>query len=51
MIAGNNKIPFSVEDRVDSPISLYAATKKTNELIAHSYSHLFDLNTTGIWIL
>lgn len=45
---GNNKIPFSVEDRVDNPISLYAATKKTNELIAHSYSHLFDLHTTGL---
>ena len=45
---GNDKIPFSVEDRVDSPISLYAATKKTNELIAHTYSHLFNLNTTGL---
>ena len=45
---GNKKIPFSVEDRVDSPISVYAATKKSNELIAHTYSHLFDLNTTGL---
>jgi UDP-glucuronate 4-epimerase len=44
----NKKIPFSVEDRVDSPISLYAASKRSNELIAHSYSHLFDLKTTGL---
>jgi len=48
-VYGNNKtIPFSVEDRVDTPISLYAATKRANELIAHSYSHLFDLHTTGL---
>ena len=45
---GNKKTPFSVEDRVDSPISVYAATKKSNELIAHTYSHLFGLNTTGL---
>lgn len=45
---GNKKIPFSVEDRVDNPISLYAATKKSNELIANSYSHLYGLNTTGL---
>lgn len=45
---GNEKIPFSVEDNVDSPISLYAATKKSNELMAHVYSHLFGLNTTGL---
>jgi len=44
----NKKIPFSVEDRVDNPISLYAATKKANELIAHSYSHLYGLHTTGL---
>ena len=44
----NKKIPFSVDDRVDNPISLYAATKKANELIAHSYSHLYGLNTTGL---
>ena len=44
----NTKIPFSVDDRVDSPISLYAATKKANELIAHSYSHLYGLHTTGL---
>ena len=45
---GNTKIPFSVEDRVDNPISLYAASKKSNELIANSYSHLYGLNTTGL---
>ena len=45
---GNTKIPFSVDDRVDNPISLYAATKKTNELIANTYSHLYSLHTTGL---
>ncbi|MBI96377.1 protein CapI [bacterium] len=45
---GNQKLPFSVDDRVDKPISLYAATKKANELIAYSYSHLYDLHTTGL---
>jgi UDP-glucuronate 4-epimerase len=45
---GNTKIPFSVEDRVDNPISLYAATKKANELIANTYSHLYGLHTTGL---
>ena len=45
---GNTKIPFSVDDRVDNPISLYAATKKANELIANSYSHLYGLHTTGL---
>lgn len=45
---GNEKIPFSVDDRVDHPISIYAATKKANELMAHSYSHLFGLHTTGL---
>jgi len=44
----NEKIPFAVEDRVDNPISLYAATKKSNELMAHTYSHLFGLPTTGM---
>ena len=44
----NNKIPFSIQDRVDKPISLYAASKKANELIAHSYSHLYGLHTTGL---
>lgn len=45
---GNTKQPFSVEDRVDYPVSLYAATKKANELMAHTYSHLFGLPTTGL---
>ena len=45
---GNKKIPFSVEDRVDNPISLYAASKKANELIANAYSHLYGLHTTGL---
>ena len=45
---GNKKIPFSEDDRVDNPISLYAATKKANELMAHVYSHLFSLPTTGL---
>jgi UDP-glucuronate 4-epimerase len=44
----NVKQPFSVEDRVDHPISLYAATKKSNELMAHTYSHLFKVPTTGL---
>jgi UDP-glucuronate 4-epimerase len=44
----NNKIPFSETDRVDFPISLYAATKKANELMAHTYSHLYQLPTTGL---
>jgi len=45
---GNTKMPFSVEDRVDQPISLYAATKRANELMAHAYSHLYGLHTTGL---
>lgn len=44
----NDKIPFSTEDNVDHPISLYAATKKSNELMAHTYSHLFKTPTTGL---
>jgi len=44
----NSKIPFSTNDTVDHPISLYAATKKSNELMAHAYSHLFGLPTTGL---
>lgn len=44
----NKKIPFSTEDNVDQPISLYAATKKSNELMAHTYSHLFKIPTTGL---
>tara|TARA_Y100001978_G_C23695553_1_gene437310 strand:+ start:1374 stop:2408 length:1035 start_codon:yes stop_codon:yes gene_type:complete len=45
---GNEKIPYSEIDQVNHPISLYAATKKSNELIAHSYSHLFNLPCTGL---
>ena len=44
----NTKLPFSIEDSVDHPISLYAATKKANELMAHTYSHLYNLPTTGL---
>jgi UDP-glucuronate 4-epimerase len=48
-VYGNNrKIPFSEEDRVDSPVSLYGATKKSNELIAHAYSHLYKIPCTGL---
>ena len=45
---GNTNIPFRVEDNVDHPLSLYAASKKANELMAHTYSHLFRLPTTGL---
>lgn len=45
---GNTKLPFSVDDRVDGPVSLYAATKKADELITHSYSHLFRIPATGL---
>jgi UDP-glucuronate 4-epimerase len=44
----NRKLPFATEDSVDHPISLYAATKKANELMSHSYSHLYGLPTTGL---
>lgn len=44
----NEKVPFSVEDNVDHPVSLYAATKKSNELMAHTYSHLYNIPTTGL---
>jgi UDP-glucuronate 4-epimerase len=44
----NSKLPYSVEDRVDHPLSLYAATKKSNELMSHSYSHLYRIPTTGL---
>ena len=44
----NKEIPFSVEDNVDHPVSLYAATKKANELMAHTYSHLYNIPTTGL---
>jgi UDP-glucuronate 4-epimerase len=45
---GNTKLPFSEHDSVDHPVSLYAATKKANELMAHTYSHLYSLPTTGL---
>ncbi|MNI49477.1 dTDP-L-rhamnose 4-epimerase [compost metagenome] len=44
----NQKIPFSTEDMVDQPVSLYAATKKSNELMAHTYSHLYKIPATGL---
>ena len=44
----NAKIPFSEEDQVDAPVSLYAATKKSNELMAYTYSHLYNIKTTGL---
>ena len=44
----NTRMPFSVHDNVDHPVSLYAASKKANELMAHTYSHLFGLPTTGL---
>ena len=45
---GNRKVPFSTEDKVDTPVSLYAATKKSNELLAHSYAKLYDIPCTGL---
>lgn len=45
---GNKKVPFSIEDKVDNPVSLYAATKKSNELLAHYYSKLYDIPSTGL---
>jgi len=45
---GNKKMPFSIEDRVNKPLTLYGVTKRANELIAHSYSNLYGLNTTGL---
>lgn len=48
-VYGSNKsIPYSIEDNVDNPISFYAATKKSNELMAHTYSHLYGIRTTGL---
>ena len=44
----NEKMPFSTSDNVDHPVSLYAATKKSNELMAHVYSHLYNIPTTGL---
>ena len=45
---GNKKVPFSTDDKVDNPVSLYAATKKSNELLAHCYSKLYDIPSTGL---
>lgn len=45
---GNKKVPFSTEDKVDNPVSLYAATKKSNELLAHAYAKLYDIPSTGL---
>lgn len=45
---GNTKVPFSTDDKVDAPVSLYAATKKSNELLAHSYSKLYNIPSTGL---
>lgn len=45
---GNKKVPFSTDDRVDNPVSLYAATKKSNELMAHAYSKLYNIPSTGL---
>ena len=45
---GNTKIPFSTDDKTDNPVSLYAATKKSNELLAHAYSHLYNIPATGL---
>ena len=44
----NKKVPYSVEDKVDNPVSLYAATKKSNELMAHAYSKLYNIPSTGL---
>lgn len=48
MYGGNKKVPFSTDDRVDNPVSLYAATKKSNELFAHCYSKLYDIPSIGL---
>lgn len=45
---GNKKVPFNIDDKVDNPVSLYAATKKSNELIAHAYSKLYNIPSTGL---
>ena len=45
---GNKKVPFSTDDKVDNPVSLYAATKKSNELLAHAYSKLYNISSTGL---
>ena len=45
---GNTKLPYSEDDRVDTPVSLYAATKRSNELIAYTYTHLWNMRTIGL---
>ena len=45
---GNTKVPFSIEDRVDTPVSLYAATKRSDELMSYTYNHLYGINTIGL---
>lgn len=45
---GNKKVPFSTDDKVDNPVSLYAATKKSNELLAHVHSKLYNIPSTGV---
>ena len=44
----NKKVPYSTDDKVDNPVSLYAATKKSNELMAHAYSKLYNIPSTGL---
>ena len=48
MYGDSNKVPYSVDDKVDNPVSLYAATKKSNELLAHAYSKLYGIPSTGL---
>lgn len=48
LYGANNKVPYSIDDNVDHPVSLYAATKKSNELMAHAYSKLYDIPSTGV---
>jgi nucleoside-diphosphate-sugar epimerase len=48
---GNKKVPFSTDDKVDNPVSLYAATKKSDELLAHAYSKLYNIPSTGLTLL
>lgn len=48
MYGSNKKVPYSVDDKVDNPVSLYAATKKSNELMAHAYSKLYNIPSTGL---
>lgn len=47
-VSSNKKVPYSTDDKVDNPVSLYAATKKSNELMAHAYSKLYNIPSTGL---